>query len=173
MRPSRDNNEPRPGARGLVLAFYPKSDYGLFPDFDGDLAEENASGEESLKLYLWTLGDGAYTAYFIMNHDDSTGVLSADAPLQEVLDAVCGLVYDTFDEGAAMVLYPLSNACQIVRDEEGLSLMAPRMVMVTHRTFLPGFATQGAAWELSKKMFQSVIVYYTSEEFEEIVTAYA
>ena len=158
----------------MSLAFYPKSDGGMFPEFDGDLAKADACGEESLKVYLWTPGDGRYTAFFIMNtHDDSTGVLREDAPLQEVLDAVCGLVYDTFDEGAAMVLYPLSNACQIVRDEEGLSLMAPRMVMVTHRTFLPGFATQGAAWELSKKMFQSVIVYYTSEEFEEIVTAYA
>jgi len=172
MRPSRDNNEPRPGARGLVLAFYPKSDYGLFPDFDGDLAEENASGEESLKLYLWTLGDGAYTAYFII-HDDSTGVLSADAPLQEVLDAVCGLVYDTFDEGAAMVLHPFSDACQIVRDEGVPSLMVPQMVMVSQRTLLPGFATQGAAWELSKKMIQSVLVYNISEEFHEIVTSYA
>ena len=172
---STHNNEPRRGARGLVLAFYPKTDSGLFPDFVGNLAQEDACGEESLKVYLWTLGDGRYTSFSILDTplDDSTGVLSEDAPLQEVLDAVCHLVYDTFDEGAAMVLHPFSNACQIVRDEGGPSLMAPQMVMVTQRTLLPGFATKGAAWELSKKMIQSVLVYNISEEFHEIVTSYA
>jgi len=177
---STHNNEPRRGARGLVLAFYPKTDSGIgptpAPDFDDDLAEEDACGQESLTVYLWTLGDGRYTAFSIMHtsHNRSRGVLSADAPLQEVLDAVCDLVYDTFDEGAEMVLHYFPDACQIVRGEGGPSLMPHSVpcLIVSHRTLLPGFATQGAAWELSKKMIQSVLVYNISEEFHEIVTSY-